>query len=65
VTLLLCLLIIPLVARWLLGHESNNVREQDDGQGALFYQPGRSGFYTIRHGNLTTARLEAFHTVGK
>ena len=57
-------LIIELVARWLLGHEAN-LPIQDDGQGPLFYQPNRNGFYTIHYGSLTMARLEAFHTVGK
>lgn len=47
-----------------MGQESNGLLEQDDGHGPLFYQPGRSGFYTIHYGNLTVARLEAFHTVG-
>ena len=57
-------LLLELVTRWLLGHESNS-QEHDDGQGPLLYQPSRSGLYAIHHGTLTMARLEAFHTVGK
>ena len=55
---------MELVTRWLLGHESSP-QEIDDGQGPLFYQPSRNGFYTIHYGALTMARLEAFHTAGK